>query len=410
MIKVFKKRIAIIMAMTMLLAALPFTTAYAKTNKKTGISEGSSENSSSSSYVGTTKDNVYENEYIGYRVALPKGYSYAGAKALAEENGYSVDFITDSDAVLKKIRNGETITVAYAESDTDYGNMNIGLVKDDTVYSSEKEVFELVRDEIKEGLQGAGMTLRDSSINKSYIAGEKRNVIYLHSTLDEYDVDIHQKIVMLSKDGYWMIITVSVFGDEAAADEFLDKIEKIGNTASSENIVGTVKKNVYINEYVGYKVTLPDGYKFADSEELAEMNGVTTDVMDDYDEIMKVINSNNSFVAAYAMNDAKEIFELRVLKYDDPASIDDYLFGDDMQNYYRQFYKDTGYTVKDINIKKETVAGDKHKVMSIQTVKGETTFCGKSLYVGEKDYFLFISTSNYSKNGADSMLGSIEKL
>ena len=67
-----KKKITAVLTVAAVMCILPFT-AFAKGGSK-------------SFSLGEIKDNKYVNEYFGYSVGVPKGYTFYGDKELAEVN------------------------------------------------------------------------------------------------------------------------------------------------------------------------------------------------------------------------------------------------------------------------------------------------------------------------------------
>ncbi|SFG49033.1 hypothetical protein [Oribacterium sp. WCC10] len=214
----FMKKTAITLSLSVVMCMMSLT-AYAKFNifgQNTGGGQMT---------VGEVKNDVYENEYCGYSVGLPKGFKYLDAKGVAEIDGSSEEFIKDKDAVLKSIDKGNTVIVAYAEDSGGYNNVNIGLAKYGTSLGiSEKELYDETISDIKAEFEEMGFTITDIDVVKATIAGEEHYIIDTKAKLSGYNM--YQKQAMLMGEDYAMCVTATSFDDDIT-DDMLAKIEKI---------------------------------------------------------------------------------------------------------------------------------------------------------------------------------------
>lgn len=218
--KSIKTKMAVILTLLMIMFMLPLS-AFAK-GKLSDIK--SDKKTDSSEIVGTVKNNVYVNEFFGCKVPLPKGYTYADYKQLAEENAVTADVVKDSDAILKKVEKGETFTVACAEND-DGENLLIMLMKDDSITSVEKDLFgEDSQDYYKEVLAGQGFTVKKIGVEKDEVAGEKQPFLIIQSVSGK--VKLYQKLLIYQKDDYFLFFNASTLSEDAA-DDIYKKVEKL---------------------------------------------------------------------------------------------------------------------------------------------------------------------------------------
>ena len=68
--------------------------------------------------------------------------------------------------------------------------------------------------------------------------------------------------------------------EEASASEATEATtEESTKEADGEFSIGAVDGNAYVNEYFGVKLNLLDGYSFVDDETLAQITGMTTDML-----------------------------------------------------------------------------------------------------------------------------------
>ncbi|WP_036610104.1 hypothetical protein [Oribacterium sp. P6A1] len=208
-----KKKITGILAVAVLICGLPFT-AFAKTNSK-------------SFSKGEIKDNKYVNEYFGYSIGAPKGYSFYDDKDLAEFNEVTEAFIKDADAVKKSIDAGEAVILAYAEGSDGYSNVNVGVSQGGAEIEKlddKKEVYEEYVDAIKETLESMGFTVEKTGVKDEKIDGEKTYSLWSKSSIK--GIDLYQKQTMFFTDDYIMTVTATTIGEDKT-DDIFKEIKKL---------------------------------------------------------------------------------------------------------------------------------------------------------------------------------------
>ncbi|ETP72855.1 hypothetical protein UYO_1089 [Lachnospiraceae bacterium JC7] len=208
-----KKKITAVLAVAVIICGLPFT-AFAKTNAK-------------SFSKGDIKDNKYVNEYFGYSVGAPKGYTFYNDKELAEFNEVTEAYMSDAEAVKKSIDAGESVIVAYAEGSNGYNNLNIGVSQgDDAIEKLDdvKDIYVEYMDSVKETLESMGFTVEKVSVMDEKIDGEKAYALWSKSTIK--GVDMYQKQTMFFKGDYIMTITATTIGDDDT-DAIFKNIKKL---------------------------------------------------------------------------------------------------------------------------------------------------------------------------------------
>ncbi len=208
-----KKKITAILTVAAVMCILPFT-AFAKGGSK-------------SFSLGEIKDNKYVNEYFGYSVGVPKGYTFYGDKELAEVNEVTEAFIKDAAAVKKSIDEGESVLVAYAEGSDGYNNLNIGVSQggdDIKKLNDVKELYAEYMDPIKETLESMGFTVEKVSVLDEKIDGEKAYSLWSKSTIK--GIEMYQKQTMIFTDDYLMTITATTVGADDT-DALFKNIKKL---------------------------------------------------------------------------------------------------------------------------------------------------------------------------------------
>lgn len=72
-------------------------------------------------------------------------------------------------------------------------------------------------------------------------------------------------------------------------------------SGKNEKIRGKLDGKSYVNENLGIRYTLPDGWSFATEEQLQQMNGAISDTVDD-ETLAKSLENGSVFVELYAAN------------------------------------------------------------------------------------------------------------
>lgn len=73
------------------------------------------------------------------------------------------------------------------------------------------------------------------------------------------------------------------------------------DSGKNEKIRGKLDGKSYVNENLGIRYTLPDGWSFATEEQLQQMNGAISDTVDD-ETLSKSLENGSVFVELYAAN------------------------------------------------------------------------------------------------------------
>ena len=94
---------------------------------------------------------------------------------------------------------------------------------------------------------------------------------------------------------------------EAEAEEAVEETEEEAEEDAEESgefSIGTVAGKTYVNEYFGIKINVPDGYSFVDDETLAQLTGMTSDMLSDNEAVKEVIEDGTVSLVCYAMNES----------------------------------------------------------------------------------------------------------
>lgn len=130
------------------------------------------------------------------------------------------------------------------------------------------------------------------------------------------------------------------------------------NTEESTGFSDDSKTNVYINEYLNLKVTLPKGWSFYSKEQIAEINNIASYLLDtDIEEIMKTVDT--AIVMYLVSADATKTVNLTIQP--NQAVLDAYTDAEIFQNLEEVFkaqYAAMGMEMKSYAVEKIEVFGE----------------------------------------------------
>ncbi len=210
---ILKRKLTAVLATAVIICGLPFA-ALAKSKGKDFTK-------------GELKNDKYVNEYFGYSIGVPKGYTFYGDKELAEVNEVSETFIKDEEATKNSVDAGANIIVAYAEGSDGYSNLNIGVSKGDSSISKiddVKEIYEESMNEVRKALESVGFTVEKTEVRDEKIDGEKTYSLWMKSGIE--GIDMYQRQTMIFTDDYIMTITATTI-DEDKTDAMFKEIKKL---------------------------------------------------------------------------------------------------------------------------------------------------------------------------------------
>ena len=206
-----RRKIAAALTAAMLFSVAPVNQSLisfaAASTKKTNSKSTKSEKKELS--LGSVKKNVYENDYFGLKLAVPDGFIFGDAAAVAEIDGSTEKFIKDKDAVIKSIKEGNPVTVAYAENEETLGNICVTISISDGE-TDIKKMFEDSIPDIKDSLKEAGIKTKDVSVVKKKVSGKDTYLLSAHGLIDD-EYDIYQKEYMGIQDDYYICIAFTSF-------------------------------------------------------------------------------------------------------------------------------------------------------------------------------------------------------
>ncbi len=179
--------------------------------------------------------------------------------------------------------------------------------------------------------------------------------------------------------------------------------------SAAEFTSGTVSGNVYENSFFGYRVTLPEGYSFVGTDELAAVTGKAKDLLASDQEIVKSIEDGSVMTVAYAV-DASGLNSINVvISKVNPTDTENEMMTS-ARDALAPFFTDNGFADVTIDVVNKVVAGENHDVLVISANIGGTGFYEQQMGSIKDGYSINITAANYLENNTDSMLANITKI
>jgi hypothetical protein len=174
--------------------------------------------------IGTISGNVYENDFFGYRLTLPDGYTFVSNESLAMLNGRSTQSQEDTASIIKSIDKGNAVTIAFAEDASGYNTINIVISNTGYADADENFIMSAADDSVKAVLEASGFTVNEFAVKEMVVAGDKHPILVVDGEFAGNG--FYEKQMAAVKDGYSMNITFANFIEDNTTTG-LSKISKI---------------------------------------------------------------------------------------------------------------------------------------------------------------------------------------
>ncbi len=178
---------------------------------------------------------------------------------------------------------------------------------------------------------------------------------------------------------------------------------------AAEFTSGTISGNVYENSFFGYRVTLPEGYSFVGTDELAAVTGKTKDVLANEQEIVKSLEDGSVMTVAYAVDSSGSNSINVVIGKVSPTDTENEMMTA-AKDALGPIFTDNGFSGVSIDVVNKTVAGESHDVLVITANIEGFNFYEQQMGAIKDGYSINITAANYGEDGTDKMLGNISKI
>ncbi|WP_026651156.1 hypothetical protein [Butyrivibrio proteoclasticus] len=174
--------------------------------------------------TGAITDNVYENEFFGFKLTLPDGYEFVSDEQLTQIAGRTLAEIKDNEGTIASIENGEVVTYAFASDSTGLNSINIVLSKNANSSVTVKEAMDAAIEEIVPILEDSGFIDINAGIEQKKALGTTNDVMYVEGKIGGFG--FYEKQIAFFKDGYAIHITIANYGEDNTQALF-DGLSKI---------------------------------------------------------------------------------------------------------------------------------------------------------------------------------------
>ena len=209
---------------------------------------------------------------------------------------------------------------------------------------------------------------------------------------------------------------------EAAAEASVEEVEATAEESTEETTeeadegefsIGKVDGNSYVNEFFGVKLNLLDGYSFVDDETLAQITGMTTDVLSDNKLAAKAIEDGTATIVAYAA-DTTGLCNINVTAQSNAtlanAILDEEAVLTASVGQVQSALEAQGISNITYEIVERVVAGENHKVLKMNGEINGVEFHNEMVNLQKGDYMLAFAATCYNEDSTDALIDAIEAL
>ena len=199
---------------------------------------------------------------------------------------------------------------------------------------------------------------------------------------------------------------------EATAEESTEEAAE-SSEDEGEFSVGTVDGNSYVNEYFGVKLGLLDGYSFVDDETLAQITGLTADMLSDNKLLAKAIEDGTATIIAYAA-DSTGLNNVNVTVQSNAslanAILDEEAVLKASVDQAKSALEAQGISNITYDVVEKEVAGENHKVLKMNGEYNGIEFHNEMVNLQKGDYMLAFAATSFNGDSTGAMIDAVEAL
>ena len=203
---------------------------------------------------------------------------------------------------------------------------------------------------------------------------------------------------------------------EAEAEEAVEETEEEAEEDAEESgefSIGTVAGKTYVNEYFGIKINVPDGYSFVDDETLAQLTGMTSDMLSDNEAVKEVIEDGTVSLVCYAMNESGLCNINATIQSN--ALVSNMFFDEEVilsasEEEVENVLKAQGIENITYELSEREIAGDTHKVLKMSGDYSGVEFHNEMVNLQKGDYVIGITASCFAEDSTDELIDGIVAL
>ena len=211
-----------------------------------------------------------------------------------------------------------------------------------------------------------------------------------------------------------MVMSLAACGKSAETVETVEATaEESTEEAEGEFSVGTVEGNTYVNDYFGVKLNLLDGYTFVDDEQLAQITGMTTDMLSDNKLATKAIEEGTAAIVAYAQN-STGLCNINVTAQSNAtlanAILDEEAVLNASVSQAQSALEAQGISNITTEIVEREVAGETHKVLKMNGEYNGIEFHNEMVNLQKGDFMLAFAATCFNGDTTDEIIDGVEAL
>ena len=204
---------------------------------------------------------------------------------------------------------------------------------------------------------------------------------------------------------------------EAEAEEAVEETEEEAEEDAEESgefSIGTVAGKTYVNEYFGIKINLPDGYLFVDDETLAQLTGITSDILSENSEaVEKAIEDGTVSLVCYGQNESglcniNATIQSNALVSNILLDEEGVLISSVEES--KNVLEAQGIENITYELSEREIAGDTHKVLKMSGDISGVEFHNELVALQKGDYVLGITASCIVEDETDELIDGIVAL
>lgn len=194
-----KKALSFILAITLILALIPF--AMAEDALSFGVSE----------------DNTYWNETLSVGCTLGSDWYFLTQDEIMELNGYTLEMLDQDMSAL--LENADTFMDFYAVNMENGATVNVTVEKlspMNAVLITEEKYIELSRETMTEALMQVGMDKVEFTTGTITLGGEEHGCIHIIGSFNE--AQLHETVAVVKNRNNMVLITVASAEESVCTD------------------------------------------------------------------------------------------------------------------------------------------------------------------------------------------------
>jgi len=203
-----------------------------------------------------------------------------------------------------------------------------------------------------------------------------------------------------------MVVIMTGCGNkEEKKEEIVNDVSNEEEETKTEISMGEWKDNVYTNDFLGLKFNLPEGWEYANDEEIAEKMNIGKELLNDDQKILAEISELNSVYYVSAMN-PNTGDNLTIMTEKPVANVTTEFYLNSLKTQL-EAVESIDYEIKETS--KETVANREYDVLRAYASISGVSLVQKYYVYKLDNYFLtIIATSVTGEDGMNNMMKAFE--